>query len=123
MVVLAMPSSPSTSSAASIRRARRSERRSSALTPRYGRATPDILTAILTAPFADVQGRVRGVVTVDEARALALSLPEAVEQDHHGKPSFRVGGKIFATLWGAEDKNEMLDAPGGLTADARRPGT
>ena len=37
-------------------------------------------------------------VTADEARALALSLPEAVEQDHHGRPSFRVGGRIFATL-------------------------
>jgi hypothetical protein len=31
-------------------------------------------------------------------RALALSLPEAVEMDHHGFPSFRVAGKIFATL-------------------------
>ena len=31
-------------------------------------------------------------------RALALSLPEAVEADHHGFPSFRVAGQIFATL-------------------------
>jgi hypothetical protein len=38
------------------------------------------------------------VVSVDEARSLALVLPEAIEQDHHGRPSFRVGGKIFATL-------------------------
>ena len=29
---------------------------------------------------------------------MALDLPEAVEMDHHGFPSFRVGGKIFATL-------------------------
>lgn len=29
---------------------------------------------------------------------MALALPEAVEIDHHGFPSFRVGGKIFATL-------------------------
>ena len=29
---------------------------------------------------------------------MALALPEAVEADHHGFPSFRVGGKIFATL-------------------------
>jgi hypothetical protein len=29
---------------------------------------------------------------------MALALPEAVEMDHHGFPSFRVGGKIFATL-------------------------
>lgn len=33
-----------------------------------------------------------------EFRRLALELPEAVEADHHGFPSFRVGGKIFATL-------------------------
>jgi hypothetical protein len=38
------------------------------------------------------------VVTAQQARELALALPEAVEQDHHGRPSFRVGGKIFATL-------------------------
>ena len=31
-------------------------------------------------------------------RRLALALPEAVEADHHGRPSFRVRGKIFATL-------------------------
>jgi len=31
-------------------------------------------------------------------RNLALCLPEAVEMDHHGFPSFRVAGKIFATL-------------------------
>jgi hypothetical protein len=37
-------------------------------------------------------------VTPDEARGLALALPEAVEQDHHGRPSFRVGGKLVAGL-------------------------
>lgn len=31
-------------------------------------------------------------------RRMALSLPESLEQDHHGIPSFRVGGKIFCTL-------------------------
>jgi hypothetical protein len=34
----------------------------------------------------------------EEVRALALALPEAVEADHHGFPSFRVSGKIFCTL-------------------------
>jgi hypothetical protein len=33
-----------------------------------------------------------------DARTYALSLPEAEEQIHHGMPSFRVRGKIFATL-------------------------
>ncbi len=55
-------------------------------------------------------------VSPDEARALALALPDAVEQDHHGKPSFRVGGKIFATLWSDERMNVMLDEGGILTA-------
>jgi hypothetical protein len=39
------------------------------------------------------------VTSAEQARRLALALPEAVEQDHHGRPSFRVAGKIFATLW------------------------
>jgi hypothetical protein len=55
-------------------------------------------------------------VTADEARALALDLPEAVEQDHHGRPSFRVGGKIFATLWNEGRMNVMLDEGGIRTA-------
>jgi len=38
-------------------------------------------------------------MTADRFRTLALSLPEAVEQSHMCHPDFRVGGKIFATLW------------------------
>ncbi|WP_247235482.1 MmcQ/YjbR family DNA-binding protein [Telluribacter sp. SYSU D00476] len=34
----------------------------------------------------------------DSFRQLALSFPEATEQPHFEKPSFRVGKKIFATL-------------------------
>ena len=55
-------------------------------------------------------------ISPDEARSLALSLPEAVEQDHHGRPSFRVGGKIFATLWSEGRMNVMLDEDGVRTA-------
>lgn len=55
-------------------------------------------------------------MTPDDARALALALPDAVEQDHHGKPSFRVRGKIFATLWDDTRMNVMLDEGGILTA-------
>lgn len=36
--------------------------------------------------------------SLEAVRALALEFPEAVEADHHGFPSFRVSGKIFATL-------------------------
>ena len=60
-------------------------------------------------------------VTADEARKLALALPEAVEQDHHGRPSFRVNGKIFATLWDEEHMNVMLDEGGIVQAVQTRP--
>ena len=51
-----------------------------------------------------------------------MSLPEAVELDHHGRPSFRVAGKIFATLWTEDRMNVMLDETGILTAVERTPG-
>ena len=60
-------------------------------------------------------------VSADEARALALSLPETLELDHHGRPSFRVGGKIFATLWNEDRMNVMLDEGGILTAVESAP--
>jgi hypothetical protein len=56
------------------------------------------------------------MVSRDQARELALALPEAVEQDHHGRPSFRVGGKIFATQWDREHMNVMVDEGGVRTA-------
>ena len=62
------------------------------------------------------------MLSTADARRLALSLPEAVEQDHHGRPSFRVAGKIFATLWDEEHMNVMLDEPGIHTAVEAHPG-
>lgn len=49
------------------------------------------------------------MITLERARESALSLPEAVEQDHHGFPSFRVAGRIFATQPDALHFNVMLD--------------
>ena len=60
-------------------------------------------------------------LSADDVRRLALALPEATEQDHHGRPSFRVAGRIFATLWAADRCNVMLDEPGILTAVQARP--
>ena len=40
----------------------------------------------------------------EEVRAIALLLPHVVEGAHMGNPDFRVGGKIFATLWTQEDR-------------------
>lgn len=62
-------------------------------------------------------------VTTAEARKLALALPEAVEQDHHGRPSFRVAGRIFATLWDEDRINVMVDEEGIRTALERAPET
>ena len=61
------------------------------------------------------------MTSTEQARRLALALPEAVEQDHHGRPSFRVAGKIFATLWDERHMNVMLDEPGILTVVADIP--
>jgi hypothetical protein len=49
---------------------------------------------------------ISALVTV---RRLALALPEAVEQDHFGRPSFRVKGRIFATLPDSHHLNVMID--------------
>jgi hypothetical protein len=61
------------------------------------------------------------MLTSQEARQLALSLPDAMEQDHHGRPSVRVAGRIFATLWDEDHMNVMLDQPGILTAVQAHP--
>lgn len=42
----------------------------------------------MTAPLADTP----------DVRTIALAMPGVEERDHHGFPSFRVGGKIFCTL-------------------------
>lgn len=60
-------------------------------------------------------------LTAAQAGALALSLPEAVQADHHGRPSFRVNGKIFATLPDSGHMNIMLDEPGIRTAVQSHP--
>jgi len=58
------------------------------------------------------------VISVDEARKIALELPETAEQDHHGRPSFRVAGRIFATLWGPDLAGAKADLLADLLADA-----
>ena len=62
------------------------------------------------------------VVSEEQIRQLARALPGVVEQDHHGRPSFRVGGRIFATLWDRGHMNVMLDEPGIRTVVQGNPG-
>jgi hypothetical protein len=61
------------------------------------------------------------VARSSDARRIALSLPEATEQDHFGRPSFRVRGRIFATLWAPDQMNVMLDMSGILDAVDANP--
>lgn len=56
------------------------------------------------------------MVTAEQARELALSLAEAEEKPHHGFASFRVRGKIFATLPHDTELRIMCDEAGILTA-------
>jgi len=39
------------------------------------------------------------VMTIEDFRRIALGMPEASEGSHLGHPDFRVGGKIFSTIW------------------------
>ena len=63
------------------------------------------------------------MVSREQARQLTVALPEAVEQDHHGRPSFRVANKIFATQWDDDHMNVMLDEGGIRAAVQREPET
>jgi hypothetical protein len=48
-------------------------------------------------------------MTVEQVRKLALALPETIEQEHFGNPSFRVRGRIFATVPDERHVNVMID--------------
>jgi hypothetical protein len=61
----------------------------------------------------------QAMASIAMARALALALDGAEERDHHGRPSFRVGGRIFATLWDAGHMNVMVGEEGIRTYVAR----
>ena len=50
-------------------------------------------------------------MNIEDFRRIALSMPEAVESSHMGHPDFRVGGKIFATLWPDEGWGNLKLTP------------
>lgn len=56
-----------------------------------------------------VTWKVNRMISADEARALALSLPGAEERSHFETPDFRVRGKIFATLAGPDRMVVRID--------------
>lgn len=61
------------------------------------------------------------MVTVADARRIALALPGAEEKDHHGRASFRVRGKIYATVPDLTHLNVMLEEGGIRDAVDRWP--
>lgn len=61
------------------------------------------------------------VLSLEAVRAIALSLPEVAESDHHGMGSYRVRGKIFATVPDDEHVRVMADEPEILAAVAAHP--
>ena len=50
-------------------------------------------------------------MNVEDFRQLALRLPDTAEREHMDHPDFRVGGKIFATLWPNDRKGVVLLSP------------
>jgi hypothetical protein len=61
------------------------------------------------------------MATLRRVRTLALSLPETTEEAHHGVPSFRVRGRIFATVPDDGHLRVMADEPEILAACAEAP--
>ncbi len=47
----------------------------------------------------------------EDFRRIALALPGAEESAHHGKPDFRVGGKVFASLEPAAGRSTVKLTP------------
>ena len=52
------------------------------------------------------------VTARQQACELTLGLAGVGERDHHGRPSLRVGGRIFATRWNAVRMSVMVDEGG-----------
>jgi hypothetical protein len=61
------------------------------------------------------------MLTLADARRLALSVPGATEEPHHGMPSFRVRGKIFATVPDDGHIRVMVDADVATAVAAAEP--
>ena len=64
------------------------------------------------------------MITADQLRQAALSLPEAEERETWGHPTFRVRAKLFATLaddGGQASVKATRQEQAALVAAARRP--
>ena len=63
-----------------------------------------------------------GAMDADQARAIALALPEVIEQDHFGMPSFRLRRNVLATLPDGGHLRVMVDESEIRAAVAEDPG-
>jgi hypothetical protein len=62
-------------------------------------------------------------MTVEEARQIALEPLDSIEGFHHGHPDFRVGKRIFATLWPGQDRSVLrLPLEFAESLETRSPG-
>jgi hypothetical protein len=52
------------------------------------------------------------MISPDDFRRIALSMPGAVERVHMGHPDFRVGSRVFATLSYPDEGWGMVKLPG-----------
>jgi YjbR len=50
-------------------------------------------------------------MTVGDARGILLSFAGAEEGAHHGHPDYRVGGRIFGTLWPDKRRSVLRLSP------------
>jgi len=48
------------------------------------------------------------MITVEQARQFALSLPGVDEYEHVGRPAFRANGRTFATMWLAHRRMNVI---------------
>lgn len=51
------------------------------------------------------------MITVEQARRFALSLPGVEEYDHVGKPAYRANGRTFATLSVTDRRMNIMLTP------------
>jgi YjbR len=74
---------------------------------------------LVSRKLPETKNHTRTKSSMEKIRGIALLLPGAVELDHHGRPSFRINEKIFATIWDENHVNVMLD-PVRITEVARK---
>lgn len=61
-------------------------------------------------------------LSAEDVRRMAAALPDSIERKHWGASSFRVGGRIFATMPDPDHVNVMIDPMDVEAVVAHEPG-